>query len=103
MLAVIEIWGNQFVVKKGDIIDVKRLSNEVNSVLTSELLLLSDVDWENVKIWTPFLDWKKASLKVIEHFKWDKVRVFKMKSKKRYMRNKWFRASMTKIEVLSID
>ena len=102
MLAVIEIWGNQFIVKKGDIIDAKRQSAEVNSVITSSAMLLSDVDWENVKIWTPLLDWTKIQLKVLEHFKDDKVRVFKMKSKKRYMRNKWFRASMTKLEVLSI-
>ena len=54
MLAVIELWGNQFTVKEWDIIDVKKL------------------------------------------------RVFKMKSKKRYMRNNWFRARLTKLEVISI-
>ncbi|MDR3151200.1 MAG: bL21 family ribosomal protein [Candidatus Peribacteria bacterium] len=30
------------------------------------------------------------------------MRVFKMKSKKRYMRNKGFRADLTKLEILSI-
>jgi ribosomal protein L21 len=33
---------------------------------------------------------------------WDKVRVFKMKSKKRYKRNVGFRPALTKLEVLSI-
>lgn len=102
MLAVIEIWGNQFIVRKGDIIDVKRQWIEKDEIITSTALLLSDADWEDVKIWTPLLSGSKIQLKVLEHFKDEKVRVFKMKSKKRYMRNKWFRASMTKLEVLSI-
>jgi large subunit ribosomal protein L21 len=102
MLAVIEIWGNQFTVKKGDIIDVKRQGIEKDEIITSQALLISDAEWEDVKIWTPLLAWSKIQLKVLEHFKDEKVRVFKMKSKKRYMRNRWFRASMTKLEVLSI-
>jgi len=103
MLAVIEIWGNQFIVRKGDIIDVKRQDLEINSTKKVHALLVSDADWENVKIWTPLVDGSNIELKVIEHFKDDKVRVFKMKSKKRYMRNRGFRASMTKIEILSIS
>jgi ribosomal protein L21 len=44
----------------------------------------------------------KVELKVLEQFKWEKVRVFKMKSKKRYMKNNGFRPHVTKMEVLSI-
>lgn len=103
MLAVIEIWGNQFIVRKGDIIDVKRQQNlEINSVNTISALLVSDAEWENVKVWTPLVNWSKIEFKVLEHLKDEKVRVFKMKSKKRYMRNRGFRASMTKLEILSI-
>lgn len=102
MLAVIELGWNQFIVKIGDIIDVKKQSEEVNGVIVLKPLLVSDEEWKNTMIGTPILDEFKVELKVLEQFKWDKVRVFKMKSKKRYMRNKGFRPQVTKLEVLSI-
>ena len=102
MLAVIELWWNQFVVRQGDIIDVKKLDAEANSTLTVEAMLLSDEDGKDTKVWTPFVEGSKVELKVVDQFKWDKLRVFKMKSKKRYARNKGFRPHLTKVEVLSI-
>lgn len=102
MLAVIELGGNQFTVKVWDIIDVKRQENEVGSNLTVEALLIASEDGKNVKVWTPVVEGSKVELKVVEEFKDEKVSVFKMKSKKRYARTIWFRAVMTKLEVLSI-
>lgn len=102
MLAVIEIWGNQFIVKKGDIIEVKKQDSEEKTKITLEALLMSDEEGKETKVWTPNISWSKVELKVLEHLKWEKVRVFKMNSKKRYTRNKWFRPSLTKLEVLSI-
>ena len=102
MLAVIELGWNQFIVKVWDIIDVKKQSEEINGVIVLNPLLISDSEWKDTKIWTPILMESKVELKVIWQFKWEKVRVFKMKSKKRYMRNNWFRPHVTKLEVLSI-
>ena len=102
MLAVIEIWGNQFIVKKWDIIDVKNQSEEINSVISIQPLLVSDQDGKSTKIWTPLLENSKVELKILWHRKLEKVRVFKMKSKKRHMKNNWFRPQVTKLEVLSI-
>lgn len=102
MLAVIELGGNQFIVRQGDIIDVKKLDAEVNSTMTVEALLTSDEEGKETKIGSPLVEGSKIELKVLDQFKADKVRVFKMKSKKRYARNKWFRASLTKLEVLSV-
>lgn len=102
MLAVIELGWNQFIVRKWDIIDVKRQNVEAGSTINLEALLLSDEEGKETKVWTPTVPWSKVELKVIEEFKWKKVRVFKMKAKKRYARNKWFRPTLTKIEVMSI-
>ena len=49
MLAVIELGGNQFTVKKGDVIDVKKLDKEVSSTFDVEALLVSDDDWKEQK------------------------------------------------------
>ena len=102
MLAVIELWGNQFTVKEWDIIDVKKLDKEINASFDVSAMLVSDEEGKETEVWTPFVEGSKVVLKVLDQFKWKKVRVFKMKSKKRYMRNNWFRARLTKLEVISI-
>lgn len=102
MLAVIELGWNQFTVKVWDIIDVKKLTNNVDDKFSVEALLVSDESGDNLKIGTPLVSWSKVEFKVLEQYKWEKVRVFKMKSKKRYSRNTWFRAHLTKLEVLNI-
>ena len=102
MLAVIELWGNQFTVKEWDIIDVKKLDKEINASFDVSAMLVSDEEGKETKVWTPFVEGSKVVLKVLDQFKWKKVRVFKMKSKKRYMRNNWFRARLNKLEVISI-
>ncbi|MFK7779663.1 MAG: 50S ribosomal protein L21 [Candidatus Gracilibacteria bacterium] len=102
MIAVIELGGNQFTVKKGDIIDVKKLDQEVNATISQEALLVSDEEGKETKVGTPLVAGSKVELKVLEQFKGEKVRVFKKKSKKRYTRNTGFRAHLTKLEVLSV-
>jgi len=102
MFAVVEIGGNQFTVKVGDIIDVKKQDLEVGKKMSIAALLLSDEAGKDTKIGTPTVEGSKVELKALEQFKAEKVRVFKMKSKKRYKRNRGFRAHMTKLEVLSI-
>ena len=102
MLAVIELGGNQFMVQKGDIIEVKKQDVEVGKKLSVEAMLISDADGKDVKVGTPTLAGSKVECKVLEQKKGDKVRVFKMKAKKRYTRNRGFRPSITQLEILSI-
>jgi len=102
MIAVIELGWNQFIVRKGDIIDVKKQDVEVWKNIETKALLISDEEGKETKIWTPLLEDSNVKLKVVDQFKGEKVRVFKMKSKKRYMRNKGFRPHLTKLEVLEI-
>lgn len=102
MLAVVELGGNQFIVRKWDVIDVKRLAQKIGDTLSIEAMLVSDEEGKDVKVGTPFVAGSKIEFKVLEQFKDEKVRVFKMKAKKRYTRNKWFRAQLTKLEVLNI-
>jgi len=70
--------------------------------MTTEALLISDEEGKSTKIGTPVIKGSKVEFKVLEQFKGEKVRVFKMKAKKRYTRNKGFRPHLTKLEVLSI-
>ncbi|EKE28921.1 MAG: 50S ribosomal protein L21 [uncultured bacterium (gcode 4)] len=102
MVAVLEIGGNQFIVKKWDIIEVDNQNAEIGSTLKLNPLMVSDEAGKETKVGTPLLNDITVELKVLEDFKDEKVRVYKMKSKKRYSRTKGFRAQKTKLEVLSI-
>ena len=102
MIAVIELGGNQFTVKKGDVIDVKKLDKEINANFSVEAMLVSDEEGKDLKVGTTTVAGSKVELKVVEQYKGEKVRVFKMKSKKRYSKNTGFRPHLTKLEVLSV-
>lgn len=102
MLAVIALGGNQFTVQAGDIIDVKKLAQEIGDTFTLEALLTSDAEGTTTNIGTPMVAGSKVEFKVIDQYKGLKVRVFKMKSKKRYMKNVGFRPHLTKLEVTSV-
>ena len=102
MLAVVELGGNQFIVRVGDVIDVKKMDAEINSTVNTGALLISDEEGKETKIGSPLVDGSKVELKVLDQYKGEKVRVFKMKSKKRQMKNNGFRPHLTKLEVLSI-
>ena len=102
MLAVVELGWNQFMVQKGDIIEVKKQDAEVGKKISAEALLISDLEGKETKIGTPTVEGSKVEFKVLDQKKGDKVRVFKMKSKKRYMKNTGFRPSITQLEVTSI-
>lgn len=103
MLAVIELGGNQFIVQKGDIIEVKKQDIEVGKTLSVEALLVSDIEGKDTKVGTPLVEGSKVECKVLDQKKGEKVRVFKMKSKKRFKRNKGFRPSITQLEIMSIS
>ncbi|MCH8518746.1 50S ribosomal protein L21 [Candidatus Gracilibacteria bacterium] len=103
MLAVIELGGNQFIVQKGDIIEVKKQDIEVGKILSVEALLVSDIEGKDTKVGTPLVEGSKVECKVLDQKKGEKVRVFKMKSKKRFKRNKGFRPSITQLEIMSIS
>ena len=102
MVAVLEIGGNQFIVKKGDIIEVDNQNTEIGTTIKLNPLLVSDEDGKETKVGTPLLKEITVELKVLEDFRDEKIRVFKMKSKKRYSRTRGFRADKTRLEVLSI-
>lgn len=58
----------------------------LGSTLKMNPLLVSDDEGKETKVGTPFVDDCTVELKVLDSFKDEKVRVFKMKSKKRYTR-----------------
>lgn len=103
MFAVIEFAGHQYKVQKGDKFAVNRLSEKEGSKITVENVLMTfSEDGKDTKIGKPNVSGAKVELKILEHKKEDKKRVYKMKAKKRYRRNKSFRPSVSVVEVVSV-
>ena len=102
MIAVVEIGGKQYTVEPDMSIVVDRQSADVGTTITVPALLIASADATTVKVGTPTVEGSQISFKVEEHFKADKIRVFKIKSKKRYMRTQGFRAYQTRLTVTAI-
>ena len=101
MFAVVEIAGQQFKVEKGTKIDVQKLdAPEDESVQFKTVMLVAD--GSNIKVGEPYVEGPVVTVKILEQFKDDKVRVYKKNAKKRYTRNKGHRQNLTKIEVTEI-
>ena len=102
MIAVVQIGGKQYTVEANQVIEVDNQNLEVGATLTVEALLLADPEGKSVQVGTPTVAGSKVAFSVLENFKGEKVRVFKIKSKKRYMRTQGFRAMQTRLQVTSI-
>ena len=102
MIAVVEIDGKQHTVEQDMVIIVDRQAGDVGSTFVLPALLIASVDGKTVKVGTPTVEGSQISFKIEEHLKADKIRVFKIKSKKRYMRTQGFRAYQTRLTVTAI-
>lgn len=106
MYAVIDLKWHQWIIKKGDVIEVDNIDKEVwETFSTDKILLAFDESQKDVKVWTPYIKWE-VKLKVDSNFKWDKIYVRKFKNKIRADRNskwKWFRPQKTRLIVEEIS
>lgn len=93
--------GKQYLVKKDAEIIVNQVPHKVDETFKVDMLAAFDKDGESVELGMPTLS-KPASAKVIAHIRGDKLRVAKFKSKVRYRKVRGFRASLSKVKILSI-
>ena len=103
MYAVIETGGKQYQVEEGTVLEHERLNgvDAGDSVEFDKVLLL--VDGETVRVGTPYLDDVKVKAEIRDHFRGDKVIVFKYKSKKGYRRKQGHRQELTTTVITAIE
>lgn len=103
MFAVVSIAGFQEKVQVGDTLTVPTLDAEADKNLSfGDVLMLVNEDG-TVKIGSPFVAGASVEVKVLEHGRDKKIRVFKMRRRKRYMRTHGHKQGNTKIEVVKIN
>lgn len=102
MFAVVEIGGKQYKVSPQEKIEVELMAEDPGKTVTfPHVLLYADSD-KTAKIGTPYLNGASVEAKVVEHFKGDKIRVFKFIAKKRHQKTQGHRQNYTRLEITAI-
>ena len=101
MYAIVEIAGQQFKVEKDQKLFVHRLdSKEGTKVTFDNVLLLANGD--KISVGAPAIDGAQVGVKVLKHFKGNKVIVFKKKRRKGYRVKNGHRQALTEVQVENI-
>jgi large subunit ribosomal protein L21 len=99
--AVIETGGKQYRVSVGDRISVEKLPAEAGSAITIDRVLLLGGDG-TTRVGTPVVPGAAVAATVDDHFRGEKIVVFKYKAKKRYRRRLGHRQSLTRLTITGI-
>lgn len=100
MLAVVEINKKQYLVEKGDTLEVQRIKDKKEKRVFDKVLLLAD--GKKIKIGTPYLDKVKVEAQIMEEKKGKKVIVYKYKRRKKYRIKRGHRQIYTAIKITRI-
>ena len=101
MFAVVETSGKQYRVEPGATITVDRMDAEVGSTIDLSNVLL--VSGDDLALGTPTVSGAVVKAKVIAHPKGKKVITFKFRRRHRMRKKRGFRASLTTLEISSIE
>jgi len=99
--AVIKTGGKQYIVRKGDVLDVEKLTDEEGNTLVFNDVLLID-DGKTTKIGDPILKDSKVEAKLIEQGRGRKLHVIRYRAKSRHFRKYGHRQPYSKVEITSI-
>ncbi len=102
MYAVIKTGGKQYRVAPGEKVKIEQVQADVGATIVLDQVLMV-ADGEAVKVGTPTLAGAKVSATVVAHGRGPKVRIFKMRRRKHYMKTQGHRQNYTEIRVDAIN
>lgn len=100
MLAVVEIGKKQYLVEKGDSLEVQRLKEKEGKIVFDKVLLLADD--KMTKIGTPYIEKARVEAQIEEEKKGKKIIVYKCKRRKKYRRKQGHRQIYTILKITRI-
>lgn len=100
--AVIETGGKQYVVGKGDVLDIELLGDQ-KTVTFDPLLVFDSASAGSSKVGTPAVSGHKVKAKVIDpRAKGKKLKIMKFKAKKRVNTRTGHRQKYARVEITSV-
>jgi large subunit ribosomal protein L21 len=101
MYAVIKTGGKQYRVAPGEKIKIEQIPADIGAqIVLDQVLMVADGD--AVKLGTPLVTGTTVSATVIAQGRGVKVKIFKMRRRKHYMKTQGHRQNYTEIRVDSI-
>jgi len=100
MWAVVEIGKKQYLVNKGDVLEVERLKGQKDKVQFDKVLVAADK--KNIKIGTPYIKDALVKADIQEEKKGKKVIVYKYRRRKKYRKKQGHRQIYTLLKITSI-
>ena len=100
--AIVETGGKQYRVKVGDRISVERLAFEAGGSVTFDRVLLLGGDGAT-RVGAPVVEGASVIASVDDHFRGEKIVVFKYKPKKRYRKRTGHRQELTHLTITAIN
>jgi len=102
MIAIAKIGGHQAILSVGETIEIDKIEKNVGETIEFPVLLLSETNGTNCQIGDPVLKDIFVEAKILEHGRGEKIRVFKMKTKKRYRKTQGHRQDYTLVEITKV-
>lgn len=102
MYAVIATGGKQYTVKKGEMLKIEKLKQEIGDQINFDKVLMIDTD-STVKIGTPYVENAKVSAEVIHHGRAKKIHIIKFKRRKHHMKQMGHRQYFTTVKITDIQ
>jgi len=100
--AIIETGGKQYRVSVGDRISVERLADDEGGEITIDRVLMVGGD-SGTRVGTPVVSGVTVTATVDDHFRGEKLVVFKYKPKKRYRRRIGHRQALSHLTITAIN
>ena len=101
MFAIIETGGKQYLVKKGEKLQVEKLAGEAGQTLKFEKVLFTS-DGKTFQLGKPYVSGASVEAEVLKQGKGRKVEVLKYKAKSKYRRKIGHRQHFTEIQITKI-
>jgi large subunit ribosomal protein L21 len=98
--AILKSGSKQIRAEVGKLITVDRVPNAAGDSLEFEVLLM--VEGGNVQVGTPTVAGAKVQASVVEHFRGEKIRIFKYKPKERQRKQGGHRQDYTRLKIETI-
>ena len=101
MYAVISTGGKQYKVAVGEKIKVEKIAADVGQSITIDKVLAVGTG-ESLVVGAPWVAGASVTATVVSQGKHDKVRIFKMRRRKHYMKRQGHRQTFTALEIGSV-
>lgn len=101
MIAVFTTGGKQYLVSKGDTIQIEKLAGEVGDTLTFDKVLFT-AEGTTYKVGKPFVSGFTIEAKILKQARARKIHVLKYKAKSKYRRKQGHRQNYTEVEITKV-